>query len=425
MDASQASACWQWYNWLSASAAAAGKQELLLNLDETSVPLICTHGGGNVMQLSVTKEWSRRPKQFASKSEQRSNFTHVGLICNDTHIQSLLPQVLFVADHLLNNTVFATIQAELPNNVYVKRMPKGWNNTEQHCFIIRILRLILAPFLARYQPILMFDAVPLHLAQEVMAELSRAAIWYLVIPARCTWLLQPLDTHGFAKYKLYLKNHFQDQGATAMDDHVTLRMIRLVVGAIRHVLQGFRWRDAFWSNGFSRGQLSASSYIKEHLEYDKLPAYSAERPSLEALRLCWPRNTRINEAVVWTALPADAAPAGPALLGPSVAALPLPAPPAGPGASASSAPAPTEAAFSAASASTASPAPAGLIAVDEDAAGVGFASGSESFTAAPAHASDAPRSMWAACSSWTAAVPASGDPATLARLRLRTKTTDF
>ena len=252
------------------------------------------------MQLSVTKEWSRRPKQFASKSEQRSNFTHVGLICNDTHIQSLLPQVLFVADHLLNNTVFATIQAELPNNVYVKRMPKGWNNTEQHCFIIRILRLILAPFLARYQPILMFDAVPLHLAQEVMAELSRAAIWYLVIPARCTWLLQPLDTHGFAKYKLYLKNHFQDQGATAMDDHVTLRMIRLVVGAIRHVLQGFRWRDAFWSNGFSRGQLSASSYIKEHLEYDKLPAYTAQRPSLDAMCLCWTRNRAVHEAAVWT-----------------------------------------------------------------------------------------------------------------------------
>ena len=125
---------------------------MLLKLDETSVPLICTHGGGNDMQLSATKAWLRRQRQFASKTDQRSKFTHVGLICNDTHIQSLLPQVMFVADHLLSSTVFATIQAELPPNVYVKRMSRGWNSTQQNCTIIRILRLILAPVVHRYPP---------------------------------------------------------------------------------------------------------------------------------------------------------------------------------------------------------------------------------------------------------------------------------
>ena len=44
-------------------------------------------------------------------------FTDVGVSCNDTHNQSLLPPFIFVSDHLLNNTVFATIQAELPPNV--------------------------------------------------------------------------------------------------------------------------------------------------------------------------------------------------------------------------------------------------------------------------------------------------------------------
>ena len=45
---------------------------------------------------------------------------------------------------------------------------------------------------------MIFDAVPLHLADEVMRELATAGIWYLVIPARLTWLLQPLDAHAFA-----------------------------------------------------------------------------------------------------------------------------------------------------------------------------------------------------------------------------------
>ena len=123
------SACWKWYIRLSASAAAAGKQELLLSWDEAIVSATFTHGGGNVMQLSATKEWSIRPLQFASRSVQRRSVTHAGLVCNDTHNQSLLPQAIFVSDHLLPSTVFATVQAKLPPDVYAKRMPKG---LEQH-----------------------------------------------------------------------------------------------------------------------------------------------------------------------------------------------------------------------------------------------------------------------------------------------------
>ena len=90
--------------------------------------------------------------QFASKTDQRSKFTHAGLICNDTHTQSLLPQVMFVAYQLLNSTVFATMQAELPPNVYVKRMSRGWNSTRHNCIVSRILRLILTPVVHRYPP---------------------------------------------------------------------------------------------------------------------------------------------------------------------------------------------------------------------------------------------------------------------------------
>ena len=81
----------------------------------------------------------------------------------------------------------------------MQRMAKGWNNAAEHAIIIRLLSLILAPVLDTLQPVLMFDAVRLHLADDVMTEMAVASLWYLVIPARLTWLLQPLDTHGFAK----------------------------------------------------------------------------------------------------------------------------------------------------------------------------------------------------------------------------------
>ena len=118
----------------------------------------------------------------------------------------------------------------------------------------------------------MLDAVPLDLADDVIAELSAAAFWHLAIPARMAWLLQPLDTHTFVGCDGVSEQHFQDEAATAMDGDMAVRMASLVVGAIRHALHCFRWRDACWSNGFSRGQPSASSCIKQHLEYDELPA---------------------------------------------------------------------------------------------------------------------------------------------------------
>ena len=94
--------------------------------------------------LDPTKNWHRPPRQAATRAEKRAYFTHVGLICNDVAIQPKLPQVIFVGEKLLTQAAWAAIQPELPDNVYVKRMVKGWNNAEQHAVIIRLLGLILA-----------------------------------------------------------------------------------------------------------------------------------------------------------------------------------------------------------------------------------------------------------------------------------------
>ena len=272
---------------------------LLINLDETSIPVAFTHTGGNVMLLDPTKNWHCPPRQRATRAERRAYFTHVGLICNDVAIQPKLPQVIFVGEKLLTQAAWAAIQPELPDNVYVKRMVKGWNNAEQHAVIVRLLGLILAPLLDTCQPVLMFDAVGLHLADEIMLELTVASMWYLVIPARLTWLLQPLDTHGFAKYKRYLRNRFQETVAGAEEANLTQRMVQLVVQTIRAVLNGNRWAPAFVSNGLDGSQANVSKYIKQMLKYEVLPQYPRDRPTVDALRLCWPRNRVVRDAIVF------------------------------------------------------------------------------------------------------------------------------
>ena len=318
----QAAAVWSWCNWLTAEATNAGKTLLLLNLDETPVPLTFTHAQGNVMRLDPARAWLRAPRQQSNRGEQRSYFTHVGLICNDPAVQPLLPQVIFVGAKLMTEATFATIQMELPGNVYVKKMKKGWNNAEQHCIIIQLLSLVLQPLRERYQPLLMFDAAPLHLSDQVMGELATASIWYLVIPARLTWLMQPLDTHAFARYKRYLKMLFQDRDRRDQAHNATLLMVRLVIHTIRAVLQGYHWGPAFASNGLTGNQDTVSMYIKGELEYERLPLYPPLCPTVEVLRFCWPRNRVVNEAVVWIPGPARNPAAASGALGPPPPAAP-------------------------------------------------------------------------------------------------------
>ena len=128
-------------------------------------------------------------------------------------------------------------------------------------------------------PFLIFDAVPLHLADQVMGELATAGIWYLVIPARLTWLLQPLDTHAFAKCKRYLKTRFQDHDERDQDQNTTLRMVRLVIETIRAVLQGYRWGPAFASNGLTGHQDRVSAFIRGELKCERLPLYQPLCPT--------------------------------------------------------------------------------------------------------------------------------------------------
>ena len=309
----QAFAVWRWSNYLHDQCACRGKQPLLINLDETSVPVVFAHVKGNFMVHNGRRAWRPPPRQASGKNEQRTFFTHVGLICNDPAIQPLLPQVIFVGSPGINWAEWSLLVADLPPNVFIKRMPRGWNNADQHKLIIRILGLVLRPFLATRQPILSFDAAKLHLNAEVLHEIYTAHMWYLLIPARLTWLLQPLDTHAFLKYKRYLKSLFLDTFGTFAFENRTSRMARLVIEAIRHVLQGNEWHAAFDTNGLGGSLCNVSKYIKDQLHLKDLPALPRTRPSIDEVRVTFPRNVAFNYFVVFEPFPTPVVAAPPLL----------------------------------------------------------------------------------------------------------------
>ena len=91
----EATLTWKWCQWLCQKARAGGKVPLLLNLDETAVPLEFTHTRGNIIKRWCGKKIKDLPKQLANRSAVRCFFTHVAIICDNPAVQPFLPQVMF------------------------------------------------------------------------------------------------------------------------------------------------------------------------------------------------------------------------------------------------------------------------------------------------------------------------------------------
>jgi hypothetical protein len=256
------------------------------------MPIVFTNGKGNIMVVNGRRAWATEGRQVVQGADLRINFTFLAFICNVPQLQPLMPQIFFVAASALRVPAWNALCANLPPNVYVKRMPSAWNSARQHLLIIRLLRLILEPQWVDYQPILYFDTAPCHMDVSIFEVLHELGIWYVVLPARLTWLFQPCDTHLFLRFKRFLKRTFQDELGLAEDRDTVSYMIELVIRAIRQVIQSHSWADAFSQNGLTGDLTKVSHYIKAQLQWANLAAPSTDAPSLEQLRLCWPRWNR-------------------------------------------------------------------------------------------------------------------------------------
>ena len=301
----QAVAAWRWYNYVS-SQVPPEKEVLRLNLDETSVRLFHGDRKGNV--FVSPKRPREEPIQRVSCWKRRCCMTHVGLICDQTHIQPRLPQIIIGNEATLPAKSMASLRAACPPNVILLRRRSAWSNSELCAWIVQQLAHALAPYLVRFQPVLLMDASRIHVASVVLRACHRAGIWVVLVPARLTWLMQPLDTHGFQRYKAHLRSQYQDARCrSAGDGDLAIgEFLPCVYSAVKTVLQGTRWAGAFSHDGFGDGQAEVSSFIKRQIGTTGLVQAPASRPSDEQLALCFPKRTRVPARLLWR--PFDVAP---------------------------------------------------------------------------------------------------------------------
>lgn len=297
----KAFAAWQWYNHL-CSEIPSEKKVLRVNLDETAICVFQGDVKGNVLVARKTMS----AVQHVSHGVRRRFLTHVALVCDDPLIQQVLPQFVIGNAHTIPARLIGTLRSRCPPNFHLLRERSAWVNIRIICQIVRALAAALAPHSAAVQPILCFDACKAHVASPVFTACAAAKLWPLVVPARMTWLLQPLDTHVFSVYKASLHKEFQATRVRQVDGRVGLGdLLTCVYVATHQVLEARPWSRAFESDGFSATQPCVSDRVKQALDVSGPLAIPASRPSLEQLRVCFPANARIPVAPLWRAVDAS------------------------------------------------------------------------------------------------------------------------
>ena len=307
----QAFAAWQWWNHYLAQAPA-GRRVLRINWDDTAVCLFEGGGRGNVFFAKT----EQAVVQNASRAKQRTFLTHVAFICDDPLIQAALPQIVIANTRTIPGRMLAALEATCPPQFRLLTGATAWVTARVCAQIVRWLAAALAQFAADVQPVLLLDARRQHLSNGVFAACSATRIWPLVVPAKMTWLLQPLNTHAFFSYKTRLRICYHAACIASDVGSVDVAgLLQCIYDATRAVLTGGAWAAAFDGNGFGLdGQTRVRARVARALASNGPVVVAPTRPTLGQLRACFPRNVRVNEAVVWRPLAPPvhvAAPRGP------------------------------------------------------------------------------------------------------------------
>lgn len=280
---------WQWLNLLHAQLPPGGKEPLLLSLDETSIARALTSARGLVVTAKCPiHRLRRRPQssQVARKRPRRGAMTHVGIIADRPDVQALLPQIFLTNRHTFS---IAAVAAATSGNAVIWRENTGWSTASSMVRVIELLAVRLQPVRAKYQPILLMDCATPHLPPAVLAAATKHNIWVVLVPARVTWLLQPLDVFVFREYKRELQKQHRrlvaDSPAGVVTDAAWLQLITKVA---TDFLRSKSWRHAFVQTGAAGAQDSLTTNLRSF----KCP--SSRGPTAEHLKALLPRRRNVD-----------------------------------------------------------------------------------------------------------------------------------
>lgn len=291
---SKVRSAWQWARFLRKQVGTDLKA-LWLNLDETSVRYYYTPRRGLKQKPQSLAPHQRQYFQGrnTTRSQLRRAFTHIALIADDAKIQGLLPQVLLASSRIVTVAQAHAARAHLHAKTHLWRRKSGWINKPEFVCVLNLIAAALATVRHSHQPILLMDAHSVHCAPEVIKRAGELNIWICIIPAKCTHVLQPLDTDVFARYKACLRRKLLEACSCGPNADLEFPVIAAAVQqTITETISNISWRRVFARNGFGSSEYVRSSLRQLVGELDATTT-ADDMPTLQQFQDCFIRGRKI------------------------------------------------------------------------------------------------------------------------------------
>lgn len=276
---------WHWVDYLAQECAALGKIPCYINLDETSVARCL---GRPVGFLASRAMWPGQtaPRRRISKQLKRAAVTHVVLMTNLPQVQPKLPQFFLCNRHVVPVSALKNPALQKPPQVEFWRGVSGWNSVEKMEWILAQIRNAMLEF-PDMQTVLLLDVAMCHIHPRVAAAAERLGIWLVFVPAKLTFLVQPLDVYALAPYKACLAKLFAEKE----DEHGVLdalSWLQCLCKAATTFWCARKWLPAFEKTGVVQ-TAGALTVELEHAGVPRVAQIPFMPPSREDIEAILPR----------------------------------------------------------------------------------------------------------------------------------------
>ena len=264
-----------------------GRKVVVLNLDETSIAKAYSKIKGTVMLPSAWPEYNALDiSEHVPMAKTRCYITYCAIVASDPLISAILPQVLIAARKNMNRSVEQHADVILGVRTHLWVRESAWMTQEVFLEILDLLLDALEPYNDFFEFILVFDASRVHLSIDISRKLCIAGMRIVVVPAKLTWLLQPLDTHVFANFKNSLRKRLQE---AAMDaPHGQLNDTRWIESVARCIneMTNIDHGKSFHRNGMMGHQNNMKAVESKVIAADCLHSVGRQAPTLEDMKFC-------------------------------------------------------------------------------------------------------------------------------------------
>lgn len=241
------------YRWLRhvLEQRLAGRGVVVVNMDETMLSNLRGWKKGVVANSAAAN--NERGSELR-KDAAMSRTSLIASICSDGDLQKFLPQVRLPRSKdgavPSKHVISAFAAAGAPQIAW--HGGQGWNTTQTMVWYLRELCKSVRLHRPGFAVVLVLDCCSVHISAQVLATAKRLDMHIVVIPARMTWLVQPLDTCVFSVLKRAMRNfEFDAKAANQSGRLARLERVRVQGESVRAVLIRSEWSTSMRRSGMT------------------------------------------------------------------------------------------------------------------------------------------------------------------------------